>query len=245
MKLNQITKILRIMVIAVFLMFLFDFIFQFDSVTEPIAEWIKSLQGESHEWMLWAGIWFIMFIQVAVIPIPAIVILQAALSIGILQNNLSMFSTWDFWLFIIVVASAYLVGALAAYWLGYKFGRKATRWCAGSDEEYEKWATFLSKKGKYFYAATILLPVFPDDLLCLIAGSLKFDIGFFTASNLICRTIGLLTMMGVLGALGSLSGGGYFSTILWGVLFIVLLTISILLERKERREKIKERLNIK
>ena len=82
-----------------------------------------------------------------------------------------------------------MTGVAIAYILGFKFGSKAVRWCAGSDEDYQKWIKVFNTKGKWYYALTVLLPVFPDDILCIVAGGVKMNFGFFMIVNFICRFI--------------------------------------------------------
>ena len=107
-----------------------------------------------------------MFLQVTILNIPAYVILSACASIGV---EILSFK------YILVVLSAYMLGCVLAYYLGFKFGKKAVKWCAGNDEDYDKWSEFLNKKGKWWYFMTVVFPMFPDDILCLVAGAMKFN----------------------------------------------------------------------
>lgn len=235
MKLTQITKILLTIIIATALMFFFDLLFSFPIITDAITNWIVSLGNA--KWLMWLGIWVIMFVQVCLIPIPAVVVIQAAMSIGIIQPQLGlirMFGTWDLWLFVIITMTAYMAGAVVAYFMGYKWGTKAVKWCAGEDADYDKWCKILTEKGKWYYAGTVLLPVFPDDLLCLVCGSVKFNFNFFFWANLFGRTIGLICMLGTLAIVNS--GNGHISTIAWGVALVLEIVTYIILKIREKRQ---------
>ena len=59
--------------------------------------------------------------------------------------------------------------------------------------------------------------MFPDDLLCLVAGGVKFNFWFYTIANLIGRSIGLITMLLVLEFIGLAGGGFPFMIIVWAV----------------------------
>ena len=164
-----------------------------------------------------------MFLQVTVLNIQAYVILSASISIGI--ETLSI-------VYILVVLSAYMTGCLLAYWLGYKFGKKAVRWCAGSDEDYNKWSNFLNKKGKLWYFLTVLFPFFPDDLLCLVAGGVKFNIGWYTLINFVGRGIGLVTMLYALQFITNFTNGFPIMPIVWAVALIAEVIIYYIVKSK-------------
>lgn len=204
MKRDQVFKLLKLGIVVTFIMLLFEIVFSIDAISEPIANWITSSSG----WLVYLAIWFIMFLQVTILNIPAYVILTASINVGLKTLSFP---------YLLTVISAYMAGCLLAYAIGRKFGVKAIKWVAGSEEEFNKWSLFLNQKGKWYYFFTILLPLFPDDLLCLVAGSTKFHFGLYTLFNLIGRTIGLVTMLLTLEAMGSIGRGFPFLIILWAV----------------------------
>lgn len=215
---EQVIKILKVCIIATAIMLGFEVLFSFDVITN----WFGNLVVNAGGWA-YAVIWAIMFLQVTILNVPAYVILSASVSIGI--NTLG-------WQYILTTISAYMAGCLLAYWLGWKFGKRAVKWCAGSEEDYEKWCSVLNKKGKLWYLLTVLFPFFPDDLLCLVAGSVKFNFWFYTIANLIGRTIGLITMLYTLKLIGMVGGGFPFMIIVWGVALIGELVVYMILKRK-------------
>lgn len=215
---QQIIKILKVSMIATAIMLGFEILFSFDVITN----WFGELITKSGDWA-YLVIWVIMFLQVTILNLPAYVILSACVSIGI--NTIG-------WEFILITISAYMCGCLLAYWLGFKFGKKAVKWCAGSEEDYNKWCDVLNEKGKWWYLITVLFPFFPDDLLCIVAGSVKFNFWFYFISNLIGRTIGLITMLYTLKLIGMIGGGFPFMIIVWGVALLVEIIIYLVLYKK-------------
>ena len=176
-----------------------------------VNDWFSSLITGSSGIIVYVVIWLIMFLQTTILNIPAYVVLSASVSIGI--NTLSI-------TYMLVVLSAYMCGCILAYWLGRWFGKKAVKWCAGSDEDYSKWCDVLNNKGKWWYLVTVIFPLFPDDILCLVAGAVKFDFGFYTIANLLGRCVGLVAMLLTLELLGSMGGGFPFMLIVWGVVLL-------------------------
>ena len=150
MNLQQIKKILKVMLVATILMFAFEILFaDFTGISNILSNWVASIE---QKWILYLVIWIIMYVQVCFIPIPAYIVLNAAIVSKVIDPTLGvfkMFSTANCWIFIAIVISAYMLGAMTAYFMGYKWGRKAVKWCAGSDDEYDKWANILNKKGIY------------------------------------------------------------------------------------------------
>lgn len=234
---RQIIKILDVLLVAVALMFIFEIIFAIPQVEESISNFIINLENR---WLVWVAIWVIMFVQVCIIPIPAYIVLNAAVNIGIINTKIGLgdvFVSSDFWILILVTISAYMAGALVAYFVGAKLGKKAVLWAAGSEADYDKWREVLYKKGKWAYALTVILPMFPDDLLCLVCGSMKFDLGFFVGCNLIGRTVGLISMVSVIVLFDSMNNGSVpWSLILWGVVLILMLVAYFILKDKIKKE---------
>lgn len=220
MKRDQIIKILKVAFVATLIMLISEIFFSIPQ----IKDWFTLLVINSNNWF-YLAIWVIMFLQVTVLNIPAYVILNACVAIRV--DTLS-------WQYVLCVLSAYMMGAILAYWLGEKFGIKAVKWCAGSEEECDKWCKTLNDKGKIWYFLTVLLPIFPDDLLCIVCGSVKFNFGFYCIANLIGRGIGLITMLLTLTLIGNIGGGFPFMIIVWTV---ALLAEHITIKVLEKRSK--------
>ena len=221
MKKDQILRLLKVALVTTTILLIFEGIFSIPAINNFFMGLISSSSG----WLAYLFVWLIMFLQVTILNIPAYSILAACTAIGM--------KTLDF-VFIAVVLSAYMVGCILAYWLGRWFGKKAVKWCAGSEEDYDRWSKVLNSKGKIWYFLTILFPFFPDDLLCILAGAVKFNFGLYCIMNFVGRGIGLITTILTLGLINKVSGGFPFMVIVWAVALITELVAYIILSKKAR-----------
>lgn len=159
------------------------------------------------------------FVQVVFVPMPASFITL---------TSMKMYSNHLILLFLVTLSSI-LLGTIVTYLIGYKWGRKALTWCAGSDDEYDKWQKYLtSKKTNVTYFMTVLLPVFPDDVLCLMAGSVKMNFWWYLFSNVIGRAVGLFTFMFVFKSISD----SLATSIVLLILLSVLIVYKLILKRR-------------
>lgn len=221
MKKDQIIRLLKVALVTTAILLIFEGIFSIPAINNFFTGLISGSSG----WLAYLFVWLIMFLQVTILNIPAYSILAACTSIGM--------KTLDI-VFISVVLSAYMVGCILAYWLGRWFGKRAVKWCAGSEEDYDKWSSVLNSKGKIWYFLTVLFPFFPDDILCLVAGAVKFNFGLYTIMNFVGRGIGLVTTILTLGLINKVSGGFPLMVILWAVALVAELIAYIILNKKTK-----------
>ena len=116
------------------------------------------------------------FLQVIVLPIPSIVSTLAGLAL------FGPFKTMIYSLCGILPAS------FLAFIIGRKLGKKAVAWIVGS-ETLEKWQKKLKKKDNLFLTAMFLLPFFPDDVLCFLAGLSSMSLKYFLIMILVSRVL--------------------------------------------------------
>ena len=151
----------------------------------------------------------IQFLQTTLIPIPAAVTTVA----GTL-----LFGPW------ITLGISFLAvfsGSLFAFFLGKKIGRRLVVWVAG-EKTTLKWEEKL-RQGKFVYFLMMLLPLFPDDILCIVAGTVNMSYRFFIITNLITRPISIATTC-------FLGSGQLIPYSGWGIpVWIVLIIICLVL----------------
>lgn len=117
------------------------------------------------------------FLQVTFLPIPSTIsTLAGVLVYGPLQTAL-------------LSLAGILLGSVFAFWLGRQFGKKLIVFMVG-EETCKKWTKFLSN-AKYSFFVMMVLPIFPDDILCLVAGLTDMTWRFFVVTNLIARPLGI------------------------------------------------------
>ena len=81
-----------------------------------------------------------------------------------------------------------MLGAWLGFLLGRLIGRPYINWIAGSREEADEWLSKLKGREKVFLFFAFLFPLFPDDLLCSVAGMLSIKFSTFTVMQLVTRT---------------------------------------------------------
>ena len=240
---KQVYKLLWALFVCLFLLFTVELIFQIPAVNNAFNP--SNLNKVSNNYvMVWAILWLLMFAQVTIIPVPAMPIYifcnRTELVGGPGLSGLLSFQTL---FFIIFVESACIAGATTAYWLGRLSGTRAIKWIAGDEEEYQVWSQKLNCKwGKYLYAATVILPIFPDDILCLVAGAVRIDFGFFLTCNISGRIIGTIIFLIFL-RLPYISqffstnvGEGFpWALLVYGILLFVVVIITVIWKKKVLR----------
>lgn len=227
---QQIIRLLKVAIVAVAIILVGEIIFAIPTISNSFISLINSARNTNKLFLVYIVLWLIMFGQVTILNIPAYTVLSASVAVGLLGS----FADWI--IYIVIVLSAYEIGAILAYWLGRKFGSKAVKWVAGSQEDFDKWSDFINKKGKWPYFLTILFPMFPDDLLCIVAGSVKMNFGFYTIANLIGRGVGLIAMLGVLKLLKISNSNFPYMIIVWSILLLVITVLYLVLKHKENKD---------
>lgn len=84
------------------------------------------------------------------------------------------------------------IGSLIAFWLVKRYGQPFIQ-KVSDPAHYDKYIGWLDKgkKFEYFFAFAILVPGFPDDILCMIAGLTKMSYQKFMLIILTCKPLGL------------------------------------------------------
>ena len=193
---KQITKFLYAAIMCIGLLLFVECLFQIPAINNIFDA--EAIGDSGTTITAWTVLWLLMFAQVTIIPIPAMPIYVFCSGTKLVANGTGLFDLFSIEtvFFCLFVVSACVAGSIVAYWLGRIGGGKAVRWIAGDEDDYNQWCKVLNKKGgKIFYACTILFPIFPDDLLCLVVGAMKLDFIYFTIVNIIGKLIGSFCML--------------------------------------------------
>lgn len=120
----------------------------------------------------------IMLLQVLFIPIPAVITIMAG---GLLFGPTTAF---------LICTTGILIGSIMAFIIGRTLGKKVLKWI-DREEVANKYLAILEKRGGVVLFLMFLLPLFPDDLLCVIAGLSNIKPREFILVSLVARTIGV------------------------------------------------------
>lgn len=101
---------------------------------------------------------------------------------------------------LIVVAASTIVGSQLAFSVARKYGRNLIYKLA-SPEIINKWDKTAKHQGVIFYFFSFVLPIFPSDLMCYVAGLATISPRKFFVANVLGRTCCavLFTMIGIYG----------------------------------------------
>ena len=158
--------------------------------------------------------------QVIILPVPAAIIcIVGSLIYGPLLGS-------------IYCSIGILLGSFVSFWIGKTFGNKIVTWIAGV-ENTEKYSKIIRKRGAFFLIIAFLLPMFPDDILCLISGISNMKFKNFALITTITRPIGVICM--------SYFGGGHiipfngWGLYVWIILLIAFIFLVILMYKYQER----------
>lgn len=115
------------------------------------------------------------FAQVTLIPIPG--------AVTILAGDY-LFGFWRSFLYSYI---GMLGGSVLAFALGRIIGRPYVNWVAGGKEKADEWIKKLKGRETVFLFFAFLLPLFPDDMLCSVAGVLPVSWATFMIMQVITR----------------------------------------------------------
>ena len=145
----------------------------------------EELRDEISKTGAWGPLVFVLvsFLQVTFIPIPgAITILAGSLLFG------------PFLSFVYSFIGSF-IGSILAFGLGRWFGRPFVNWIAGDKHTVDKYLQKSKGKENVVFFFMFLLPLFPDDLLCSVAGITKISWRNFILMQIICKPIGILATL--------------------------------------------------
>ena len=127
---------------------------------------------------------------------------------------------YGFWAGLLISWFSLFAGGQAAFFLARCFGRPfAERWI--SPEILSKWDKAANGQGIGFYALSLVLPVFPNDAMCYVAGLGKIPSRRFTIANSLGRGLACL-FTSAAGAFGS-----QLSLQSWGIIVIAIVLVCL------------------
>lgn len=170
--------IISLLVIGLIILGLY-FLFKYLGWTNLTKE---ELQAKIASTGLFAPIVFIVasFLQVTFIPIPS--------SVTIIVGNY----LFGFWLSFLYSYIGIILGSILAFYLGRWIGRPFVNWVVGDAKAVDEYLIKMKNKEKVILFFMFLLPLFPDDALCSLAGILPISFLTFLFMQLLTRATSIL-----------------------------------------------------
>jgi len=190
-----------VVIVSFFILLKLNIISLFSSVSS-LKEYILSTKEK--------GVLVYILIQIAqvvILPIPAAVIcIVGSLIYGPLMGG-------------IYCSIGVLIGSFISFYIGRTCGYRIVSWIVGKNN-CDKYSSMILKRGSFFLSIAFLLPMFPDDILCLIAGITNMSLLSFSWVTILVRPIGVVCM--------SFFGSGQLIPFTgWGVyVWLVILVIT-------------------
>lgn len=120
------------------------------------------------------------FLQVVLLPVPG----SVAVGVGVAMFGPLKCAVYSF----IGIFSGSLIAFLIGRWIGYK----AVCWIVGKDS-IDKWLLKLKGKDYLILSIMFLLPMFPDDVLCFVAGLSSMTWAYYAVMIFVTRAISVVT----------------------------------------------------
>lgn len=155
----------------------------------------------------------IQILQVVILPLPAVVCYVPGSII------------WGAPMATLLASIGVIIGSVIAYFIGRIWGKKAVIWIAGK-ETTEKYSAYFGKRGKGIFVIMQILPFFPDDILCMVAGLTSMNFVFFIIVMCTVRPaiISVYCFLGS-GDIIPFSGWGIY---VWVAIFAVCIALAVL-----------------
>ncbi len=159
----------------------------------------------------WMYVLFVLlqFLQVVILPIPSTVtvVAGAALFGPLIGSLLSLLGI--------------VLGSLVAFSVGRFAGPRVVAWLIGKDT-LDKWMKKIKGKDKLLLSAMFLLPVFPDDVLCFVAGLSSMSLWLFLCVILLSRVLAIFTTSYSISLIPFNTWWGILTWVVFGIAVIIL-----------------------
>lgn len=166
----------------------------------------------------WMAVLFVVlqFLQVVILPIPSTVtvVAGAALFGPLVGSLLSLLGI--------------IIGSLVAFLVGRYAGYRVVAWLVGK-ETLDKWLKKIKGKDKLLLSAMFLLPVFPDDVLCFVAGISSMSLPLFLGIIVVSRIAAIFTTSY---SVTLIPFNTWWGLLIWAVLITLVVVLFVFLYKK-------------
>ncbi len=156
------------------------------------------------------------FLQVVILPIPSTVTVVAGSALfGPLRGSL-------------LSLLGIVIGSLCAFLIGRYAGYRVVAWIVGKDT-LDKWLKKVKGKDKLLLSAMFLLPVFPDDVLCFVAGLSSMSVWLFLGVIAVSRVLAIFTTSY---SITLIPFNTWWGILVWAVIFALIAVLFVVLYKK-------------
>lgn len=182
---------------------------------EVVQRWIES--AGAYAILVYAAI---VLAQVIILPIPSTV------------TNLVAAVLFEPWITFLVTTVCTVAGSFVCFWLGRAFGKRIVTWLVG-EEKTEKYGKILNEKGRFLFVMMLLLPCFPDDILCMVAGLSTMSWGFFSLAVILARPV-MIAIVSFVGraAMDAIDTWGIPVSI--GIFLLIMVAVILVMMRRDK-----------
>ncbi len=168
--------------VSALLLLAFNIIY-FDDGMKFNVELFSSFKSSWYGWIIFVLLQTVLSMLLCVIPgasMAFILLIQAIYSIP--------------WQAFLISLTSVVISSAAMYILGRYGGYKICVKLLG-EADCEKSLGLLRDKGTVFFPLMMMFPIFPDDALVMIAGTLKMSLKWFIPSIIVGRGVGIATIV--------------------------------------------------
>ena len=165
----------------------------------------------------WAAIIYIILniLQVVVLPIPGFV----AVATGVALFGPHLATLYSF--------IGIIIGSFIGFFIGKYLGYKVVTWLVGK-ETLDKWLNAVKNKDRIVLTFMFLFPMFPDDVLCFVAGLSSMSTPDFMKLVTISRILTIsVTSYSVNGSL--IPYNTWWGLLIWAIIIIFTVIATILI----------------
>ena len=188
----------------------------------------KKLQEYLQKTGIWMPILYVLlqFLQVVLLPIPSLVSTVA---------GIALFG--PFWTSVYSFVGI-MLGSLLAFYIGRRWGQKTVAWAIGK-ETLAKWQKRLKGKDNLLLSVMFILPLFPDDVLCFLAGLSSMSNRYFLIIISLSR---LVAITSTCYSFNFIPFNTWWGISIWGLIifFIVFSCVYVYRNMDELQKRIKK-----
>lgn len=140
------------------------------------------------------GVWTIPLFIVVQVLVTSLLCFVPGTSFSFIALAVVVFNKYHPVVIFLIAVTGVTLSSKALYFLG-RFGGVAVAYKLVGEEDTHKAQQLINKKAKVFLPLMYMLPVFPDDALCMVAGISRLNVWYHTLIVVVFRGIGAATIV--------------------------------------------------